>query len=198
MTLLRLVVLGSALLALTSACGRSDSASTDGGPRFPHPQFDPNTPGGDDDDDDNPAETPVETPAETPAGTPTPEPTATPVADEDGDGIPDVDDNLPCLAIKLTVSNDGVSSASLDMNGDEVVATSSFPTTQVVERYVNPVNGANDISVAGKLAGSPNDTLHLVVAAADMSATYLDETVTRNPGSPSQVSLSFVVNATCP
>src|SRR5688500_78716 len=93
MTLLRVVVLGSALLALTSACGRSDSASTAGGPRFPYPQFD-GTPGNggddDDDDDDNPVETPVETPSETP----TPEPTATPVEDGDGDGIPDGDDNL--------------------------------------------------------------------------------------------------------
>lgn len=199
MTLVRLVVLGSALLALTSACGRSDSASTDGGPRFPNPHWAPGTPGddtGDDDGDDD--DSPVETPVETPSETPTPEPTATPVADGDGDGIPDADDNLPCIAIKLTVTNDGVSSASLDLNGEEVVGTNAFPTTMVIERYVNPVNGVNDVSVAGKLAGSPNDSLHLVVAAADMSVTYLDETVNRNPGAPSEVLVSFVVDATCP
>ena len=196
MTLLRFVVLGSALLALASACGRSDSASTEGGPRFPNPHWAPGTPDGDDDDDGgtNPDGTPVETPSETP----TPEPTATPLPDGDGDGIPDVDDNLPCLAIKLTVSNDGVSSASLTLNGAEVVSTNSFPTTMVIERYINPVNGANDIAVAGKLAGSPNDTLHLLIAPVDGGMAYLDQTVTRSNGAPSAIVISFVVDATCP
>lgn len=182
---LGLVLMVMAVVAV--GCGRTSSpAESEGG--FPRPQirFDTN---GDDDDDGNPGSTPVD---------PDPTPTATPVdGDDDGDGIPDDQDNLPCAAFRLRLSNVGVSSASVGLNGSEIVSQNSFPTSEVIQLFINPVNGPNTIAVGGKLNGSPNDELHFLVESADAATVYLDQEVVRQSGSPQQIELGFSVDIAC-
>lgn len=180
------------LMTATSAvgCGRATSpAESEGG--FPHPQirFETN----DDDDGDGDEGTPDSTPVD-----PDPAPTATPVdGDDDGDGIPDDQDNLPCAAFRLRLSNVGVSSASVGLNGTEIVSQNSFPTSEVIQLFINPVNGPNTIALGGKLNGSPGDELHFLVESADAATVYLDQEVVRQNGSPQQIELGFSVDIAC-
>lgn len=202
------------VLALTGAgCGASNSSGATHGRFDPVPGFgghgadddddDGSTPGDDDDDDDgstNPEVTPTPDPEITPDPevTPTPDPeVCTPTAeDADCDGIPDVIDNIPCQSYTLTISNTDVSSAEILLNGSEVAGTNDFPTTDVLEMKINPVIGLNDLTVAGKLAGSPGDMLHFVTTDGD-GVLLFEETVTRSNGNPQPVSLQFTIDASC-
>jgi hypothetical protein len=117
--------------------------------------------------------------------------------DQDGDGIPDGQDNIPCGAYYLKVWNQGVSSASVTIDADEVVAPSAFPTNQVLEVLLNPVPGTNTMTLGARLAGSPGDELHLELW--DMNGTlYLHETVLRGNGHPDEPPpVSFNVSSSC-
>lgn len=117
--------------------------------------------------------------------------------DSDGDGIPDDEDNLPCLAIYLIVYNDGVSSASLILNDQEVVAPDSFPTSEPITVFINPTTGENTLSLGGKLTGSPTDTLTLVVVDTE-GHIYFAVVIQRESGKPDEPSYTFTIDATCP
>lgn len=117
--------------------------------------------------------------------------------DTDGDGIPDDEDHLPCLAIYLIVFNTDVTSASLTLNGVEVVPSSSFPTSDSITVPLNPVTGDNTLSLGGKLTGSPSDSMTLVVVDAG-GVVYFSTVITREHGKPSDETYTFVIDATCP
>jgi hypothetical protein len=116
--------------------------------------------------------------------------------DDDGDGIPDDEDNIPCRAFTLTVDNEDVSSATVILNGTVVVEQNYFPSTEVLEVFINPVVGENTLSLGGRVAGSPSDILMLAVSD-DLATIYLDEDITRNSGTPQRVSLTFDIDVTC-
>lgn len=121
----------------------------------------------------------------------------TTVGDSDGDGFPDDVDNLPCLAIYLTVYNDGVTSASVQLNGAEIVGSSAFPTQDPITVFINPQSGTNTLALGGKLTGSPRDTLTLVVADTT-GRIYFTTVIIRQPGSPTNNTFTFDLDATCP
>lgn len=133
---------------------------------------------------------------------PDPTPTATPdepvgqEGDWDGDGIPDEDDNLPCLAIYLRVDNTGVSSAEVLLNDEIVVDHSLFPTDEIIEVYINPVSGENVLEVGGKLNGSPDDVLLFHIADTE-GYVYLNQALIREPGTPKSVAYTFNVDVDC-
>lgn len=117
--------------------------------------------------------------------------------DSDGDGIPDDEDHLPCLAIYLVVYNNNVSSASLLLNGTEVVGANAFPTTEEIAVFINPTSGDNTLELGGKLTGSPSDTLTLVVIDTE-GRIYFAVVIAREPGKPADQTYTFTVDATCP
>lgn len=137
-----------------------------------------------------------------PGVSPTPDPNQIPDTnpdpngDIDGDGIPDGEDNLPCMAIYLRVANQGVSSAEVLINDELILEASSFPTEEVIVQFINPNPGINYLELGGKLQGSPDDILHFLIANTD-GTIYLDESVTRDNGTPQAVVLEFVVDADC-
>lgn len=124
----------------------------------------------------------------------TSETTVTP--DADGDGIPDDIDNLPCLAVMLIVYNSHVTSASLSFNGSEIVPASEFPTTAGITRYLNVVEGENNLAVGGKLTGSPGDSLTLIVSDTQ-GHVYFETVIVRASGSPQEHSYHFTIDAHC-
>ena len=181
--MIRLHVFAPAALALLLAgtgCNGSD-LSTVGGPSedSPNPDdgVDPNDPhnGGDDSVD----------------------PQTFPTADDtDGDGIPNEDDNIPCMAFYVKIWNQEVSSAEVNLNEQTVVDQSFFPTTDIIVEFINPVPGINYIDFGGKVAGSPEDELHTEIWDT-VGNIYLHETIVRGNGQPDEVALSFDINVTC-
>lgn len=122
--------------------------------------------------------------------------TTVPPADLDGDGVLDDVDHLPCLAVMLIVYNSHVTSASLSLNGSEIVSASEFPTTEAITRYLNVVEGENDLDVGGQLTGSPGDSLTLVVTDTN-GHVYFETVIVRQSGPPKEHSYRFVVDAHC-
>lgn len=118
------------------------------------------------------------------------------IGDQDGDGIPDDIDNLPCLAIYLTIYNENVSAASVMLNGSEVVGSSAFPTNDPIRVAINAVAGENTLALGGKLTGSPADTLTLVVMDTQ-NTLYFSTVIVRQPGPPRDQTFTFVVDASC-
>lgn len=119
------------------------------------------------------------------------------VGDLDGDGIPDGQDNIPCKAFYVKVWNQNVSSGSVELNAVEIVATSDFPTTQVIQRFVNPTPGTNTVTFGSKLAGSPEDELHTELWDLDGNL-YLHQTVVRGGGAPeTPPPITFIINVQC-
>lgn len=117
--------------------------------------------------------------------------------DQDDDGIPDDEDNLPCLAIYLVVYNDGVTSGSISLNGAEVVDASSFPTDEAIVVWLNPTTGDNTLALGGKLTGSPSDSMTLEVLDTT-GVLYFATVIVREGGSPRDYSFTFTIDATCP
>lgn len=205
--------------------GASDGGDAGHGSRHPDFDWDRGN-GGDDDDDDggstgtpDPEETPVETPEESPTPvsteptpdptpSPEPEPTASPEPtpdpgscvptpqDLDCDGIPDPVDNIPCESFTLVITNVGVSSAEILINGVAVAGPNDFPTSQPIVMAINPVSGVNVLTVGGKLAGSPGDQFRFQVVDGDGNG-WLDQVVTRGPGQPGDVDVAFDVGVLC-
>lgn len=116
--------------------------------------------------------------------------------DTDGDGIPNEDDNIPCMAFYIKVYNQQVSSASVIINGQTIVEESFFPTEEVIIEFINPVPGVNTFELGGKLTGSPEDVLHVEIWDM-LGVIYLHETIVREGGSPEPWSASFEINVTC-
>ena len=94
----------------------------------------------------------------------------------------------PCT-ISLDVSNNGVSSAVVLLNGAELVAQSAFPDERAFSVPATAVPGINVLEA--KVNGKPGDVLHLIVSGEGM--TYLDVTLTRSTGKPVWVSGQFEV-----
>jgi len=116
--------------------------------------------------------------------------------DQDGDGIPDDEDHIPCLGFFLTVYNEGVTAASLTLNGVEVVSASSFPTSDPVIVPLNPVQGDNTLALSGKLTGSPSDALTLVVQDTT-GRLWFYVVIVRQPGAPTSNSHTLVIDVDC-
>lgn len=117
--------------------------------------------------------------------------------DSDGDGIPDSEDNLPCVAIYLVVYNQGVTAATLSLNGTEVVSSNAFPTSDPITVFINPTSGENTLALGGQLTGSPSDSLTLVVVDTD-GHIYFATVIQRNPGKPLDHTYTFAIDRTCP
>lgn len=116
--------------------------------------------------------------------------------DQDGDGIPDADDHIPCMAFYAKVWNVNVSSGEIALNEQVIVDGSFFPTDEVIIEFINPVPGINEINFGGRVTGSPSDELHTEIW--DMAdVIYLHETVVRGNGQPDAISLMFEINVTC-
>lgn len=127
----------------------------------------------------------------------TPEPVTAPVVadDADADGFADADDHLPCAGVRLLVANQGVNGVRIALDGVPVVYPDAFPTTDVIEVFLNVVPGANTIELLG---GAPDhEELHLIVEHDDKVTRFLDETITRDAGTPPEIALGFTVDATC-
>ena len=78
-----------------------------------------------------------------------------------------------------------------------IIASNEFPTDLVIQRFINPVPGINDIRAEGRLEGSPGDELHMEVW--DVQGTlYLHETVIRGSGKPDSWGAQFEINVQCP
>lgn len=119
------------------------------------------------------------------------------VTDSDGDGIPDDQDHIPCMGFYLTVYNTGVTSATIEVNGAEVVGSSSFPTSDAITVTLNPVSGTNTLALGGKLAGGPSDSLTLLVTDTNQ-VVYFSTVIVREPGRPDTRTYTFDVDVTCP
>ena len=169
MVRVRLVVFTLAVLSLALGCNDGDLLATGS---------------------DEPTATPTPGPGDPPETNPDPG------NDLDGDGIPDDEDNIPCMAIYMRVANQGVSSAEILINSEIILEASSFPTEEVIVRFINPNPGLNFLELGGKLQGSPDDILHFLIANTD-GVIYLDESVIRDNGTPQSVQLQFVVDAEC-
>lgn len=116
--------------------------------------------------------------------------------DTDGDGIPDGDDNIPCQAFYMKVWNQNVSSASVELNDQIIVDESFFPTTDIIQEFINPMPGVNTLELGGKLTGSPEDQLHIEIWDVD-GALYLHETAIRAEGQPTTWSVTFILETQC-
>ena len=127
----------------------------------------------------------------------TPEPVTAPIAadDADGDGFADADDHLPCAGVKLLVANVGVDGVRIAHDGAPVVYPDAFPTADVITVFLNVLPGANTIELQG-VATDP-EQLHLIVEPDDKSTRFLDETITRDAATPSEIAIGFTVDATC-
>jgi hypothetical protein len=121
----------------------------------------------------------------------------TTIGDSDGDGYPDDIDNLPCLAFYLTIYNEGVTAATVNLNGNEVVGSNYFPTPDPITVAINPTNGENTLALGGQLSGSPRDSLTLVVMDS-ANTLYFATVIVREPGPPRDRSFTFTIDAVCP
>lgn len=116
--------------------------------------------------------------------------------DDDGDGIPDVDDYIPCKAIYIKVWNHDVSSAEITLNGQVIVDSSTFPTTAVIVEFINPTPGVNTLTAGGKVTGSPGDELHMEIWDTN-GVLYMHETAIRGHGTPETWSAQFLIDVQC-
>jgi hypothetical protein len=119
-----------------------------------------------------------------------------PLGDRDGDGIPDEDDLIPCLGFELLVYNQGVTSASIDLNGVTVFGADAFPTTLPLRAPVNPAPGVNSLDLGGQLTGSPNDTLSLFIVSDD-GRVWFETLFVRGSGPPRTYGAQFVIDVLC-
>lgn len=117
--------------------------------------------------------------------------------DSDGDGIPDSEDNLPCLAVYLVIYNVGVTSASIVLNGTEVVSANSFPTSDAIVVWLNPTSGTNTLDLGGQLTGSPRDSMSLSILDT-AGNLYFGTVIVRESGPPKSYSFTFDIDVTCP
>lgn len=169
-----------ALLLAVTGCNGADLA-TIGGPAgdssVPDGGIDPNDPHNGEEDTTVPQTVPT-------------------TDDLDGDGIPNGDDLIPCMAFYVKIWNQEVSSAEVNLNTQTIVDSSFFPTEEVILEFINPAPGINYVDFGGKVAGSPEDELHTEIWDT-AGAIYLHETIIRGNGQPEEVSLSFDINVTC-
>lgn len=114
--------------------------------------------------------------------------------DSDEDGILDGEDLVPCAGVRLLVDNIAVDSARLYLNGEEVIASTAFPTNDVLTVSLNVAPGANSIEIEAALTGG--ETLHVMVEPDDKSERWIDETIT-SASTLTQASYGFDVTAAC-
>ena len=117
-----------------------------------------------------------------------------PAVDADEDGIPDAQDAVPCVAVRLLVANVGVDDAEISLNGEPVVLAGAFPTQDVIEVFLDVANGANSIEVAATLEGY--EQIHVMVEPADKSTRLVDETIT-SASALTSAAFGFDVSAAC-
>ena len=118
-------------------------------------------------------------------------------SDVDGDGYPDDIDNLPCLAFELTIYNGGVTAATVNLDGTEVAGSNYFPTPDPITIAINPTSAENVLALGGQLAGSPRDSLTVVVMDAS-NVRYFATVNVREPGHTRDQTFRFSIDATCP
>lgn len=114
--------------------------------------------------------------------------------DADEDGIADADDLVPCAGVRLLVDNAGVDDARVSLNGVVVVTSEAFPTSDMIEVFLNVAPGVNSIEVESSLTGG--EKIHVIVEPADKSGRWLDETLTSSP-SIGDAAFGFDVTASC-
>lgn len=114
--------------------------------------------------------------------------------DADEDGIRDSDDLVPCAGVRLLVTNVSVDSARLSLNGETVVLPDAFPTSDVIEVFLNVAPGANSIEVESSLTGG--ESLHVIVEPADKTTRWLDETLT-SASALTEAAFGFDATASC-
>ena len=117
-----------------------------------------------------------------------------PAHDADEDGISDADDLLPCAGVRLLVMNVSVEAAKLSLNGEPVVLPDAFPTSDMIEVFLNVAHGANSIEVESSLTGG--ESLHVIVEPADKTTRLLDEMLT-SASSLTEAAFGFDVTASC-
>ncbi|MGM0576686.1 MAG: hypothetical protein ACQEXJ_13235 [Myxococcota bacterium] len=110
------------------------------------------------------------------------------ISDEEGGSCPD---------FELRIYNTGVSAAWVMVDGIDVVRPNAFPTDEpiVVPLEVSP--GSNTLEIGGRVAGSPEDVLHLKVVD-DTGEVWLHEVIVRKKGKPQMAFFSFEVDEDCP
>lgn len=119
---------------------------------------------------------------------------ALPVHDADEDGISDADDLVPCAGVQLLVSNVSVDFAKVSLNGEAVVLPDAFPTSDMIQVFLNVASGANSIEVETSL--TDGETLHVIVEPADKTTRLLDEMLTSG-SSLTEAAFGFDVTASC-
>lgn len=105
--------------------------------------------------------------------------------DDDGDGIPDDEDNFPDVCTKMVVTSNGVSSARITLNDEELYSPNDFHNDNFSEiSSVNVKDGDNTIFI--RLAGSPGDQVIVQIYNCSESPVELlyETIVTRVAGSP--------------
>jgi len=105
--------------------------------------------------------------------------------DDDGDGILDSDDHLPDDCTDMVVTSNGVSSAHIVLNDEELFSPDDFHNVDFHETMnVNLKDGDNTITI--KLAGSPGDQLNVRFynCSKDPVELLFETTVTRTTGAP--------------
>lgn len=123
-----------------------------------------------------------------------PEDSALEARDSDGDGILDGDDLVPCAGVNLLVDNMAVDSARIFLNGEEVIASSAFPTSDVLTVSLNVAPGANSIEIEASL--SQGEMLHVMVEPDDKTVRFVDETITAS-SALTEASYGFDVSVSC-
>lgn len=189
-----------AIAAATAACGNGRAKAGASAPTIAIPIFGFTTAGSDSPDG---TPTPTASPTDTsPDGTPTP--TASPT-DSSPDGTPTptptetstptatpTPTSTPCSPVVLVVTNQGVSSGIVEVNGLWEVPPSSFPTGQTIVKPLDVPEGGV-LHVEAKVNGSPADKLRIRIESADGATVYLDQTITRARGKPAWHDWTVVV-----
>jgi hypothetical protein len=114
--------------------------------------------------------------------------------DADEDGFADADDLVPCAGVVLLVANVSVDQARIELNGDAVVSTDAFPTSDMIQVFLNAAPGANSIEIETELG--TGEELHVMVEPSDKSDRWLDETLT-SASALTNASFGFDVTASC-
>ena len=114
--------------------------------------------------------------------------------DADQDGFADDADFVPCAGVRLLVTSLGVDDATISLNGESIVAPAAFPTSDVIEVFLNVAQGENSIEIESALAGG--EQIHVIVERDDKTTRFLDETVT-SASALTDVSFGFAVTTAC-
>jgi hypothetical protein len=113
--------------------------------------------------------------------------------DDDNDGIPNGEDDLPGVCTNLRVISAGVSSARVILNEETVFGPGSFHNEEnvILDKHVNLLDGSNNLSV--RLAGSPGDYLIVQVwnCSKDPAEKLFEMKVTRTTGAPAESGGTF-------